>query len=92
MSKTTAENNKALINGAPNKAVDEIDLGELLGVLIDGKWLIILFMFIFFFFGVAKAFLESPVYRADAMLQINENAQTLAGLETLTDLFEKKCQ
>jgi tyrosine-protein kinase Etk/Wzc len=90
MSKTTAENNKALINGAPNKAVDEIDLGELLGVLIDGKWLIILFMFIFFFFGVAKAFLESPVYRADAMLQINENAQTLAGLETLTDLFEKK--
>ncbi len=90
MINATAENNKMPINYAPIQDDNAIELGELLGILIDGKWLIILATLIFSFFGIAKAFLDSPVYKSDAMLQINEKSQTLAGLDPLTDMFENK--
>ena len=90
MTNATAENNKAPINYVPIQDDDEIDLGELLGILIDGKWLIILVTLTFFFFGIAKAILDSPVYKADAMLQVNEQSQTLAGLDPLTGILDKK--
>jgi tyrosine-protein kinase Etk/Wzc len=89
MSNVTTENNKAPINYAQNQDDGEIGLGELLGILIDGKWLIILVTLTVLFFGVAKAFLDSPVYKADVMLQINEKSQTLAGLDPLNLLDNK---
>ena len=90
MTKANAENIKSPFNYSPNQGDDEIDLGELLGILIDGKWFIILITLIFLFFGVAKAFLDSPVYKVDAMLQVNEKPQTLAGLDPVTDLLQNK--
>ena len=90
MSNITAENNKAPINYLQNQDDDEIDLGELLGILIDGKWLIILVTLISFAFGIAKAFLGNPVYKTDAMLQVNETSQTLTGLDPFTDLMDNK--
>jgi tyrosine-protein kinase Etk/Wzc len=90
MTNAIAENNKAPVNYVSNQDDDEINLGELLGILIDGKWLVILITLTVLFFGVAKAFLDSPVYKVDAMLQVNENSQTLAGLEPLSDLLENK--
>ena len=90
MTNTTTENIKAPVYYSPNQDDDEIDLGEILGILIDGKWLIILVTLTFSFFGLAKAFLDSPVYKADAMLQVNEQSQTLAGLDPLTDFLGNK--
>ncbi|MBA2482913.1 MAG: chain-length determining protein, partial [Nitrosomonas sp.] len=90
MTNATADNNKIPFDYSPDQDNDEFDLGELLGILIDGKWYIILIAIVFLFFGVAKAFLDSPVYKVDAMLQVNEKSQTLAGLEPLTDLLQNK--
>ena len=84
------ENNKVPINYAPTQENDEIDLGELLGILIDSKWIIILFALVFFCLGMTKAFLDNPVYKAEALLQVNETSKTLAGLDPLADYFENK--
>ncbi|MEZ8576338.1 polysaccharide biosynthesis tyrosine autokinase [Vibrio splendidus] len=53
---------------------DEIDLGKLLGILLDAKWLIILTTFAFAVFGIAFALLSTPIYKADALIQIEEKS------------------
>ncbi|MCG9674500.1 polysaccharide biosynthesis tyrosine autokinase [Vibrio chagasii] len=53
---------------------DEIDLGKLLGILLDAKWLIMLTTFIFAVLGIAFALLSTPVYKADALIQIEEKS------------------
>ncbi|MGF1814884.1 polysaccharide biosynthesis tyrosine autokinase [Vibrio splendidus] len=53
---------------------DEIDLGKLLGILLDAKWLIILTTFVFAVFGIAFALLSTPIYKADALIQIEEKS------------------
>ncbi|CAV17246.1 polysaccharide biosynthesis tyrosine autokinase [Vibrio atlanticus] len=53
---------------------DEIDLGKLLGILLDAKWLIMLTTFVFSVFGIAFALLSTPIYKADALIQIEEKS------------------
>ncbi|MFA0503874.1 polysaccharide biosynthesis tyrosine autokinase [Vibrio sp. 10N.222.54.B12] len=53
---------------------DEIDLGKLLGILLDAKWLIMLTTFVFAVFGIAFALLSTPIYKADALIQIEEKS------------------
>ncbi|WP_434566511.1 polysaccharide biosynthesis tyrosine autokinase [Vibrio chagasii] len=53
---------------------DEIDLGKLLGVLLDAKWLIMLTTFVFAVLGIAFALLSTPIYKADALIQIEEKS------------------
>ncbi|MBE8578479.1 polysaccharide biosynthesis tyrosine autokinase [Vibrio sp. OPT18] len=53
---------------------DNIDLGKLLGILLDGKWLIILTTFTFTMFGIAIALFSTPIYKADTLLQIEEKS------------------
>ncbi|ANQ20395.1 tyrosine-protein kinase [Vibrio natriegens] len=49
---------------------DEIDLGKLFGILLDAKWTILVTTFLFAVGGGAAALLSTPVYKADALLQI----------------------
>ncbi|CAH7062580.1 protein-tyrosine kinase Wzc [Vibrio chagasii] len=51
---------------------DEIDLGKLFGILLDAKWLIMLTTFVFAVFGIAFALLSTPIYQADALIQIEQ--------------------
>ncbi len=53
---------------------DEIDLGKLLGILLDAKWLIMLTTFVFAVLGIAFALLSTPIYKADALIQIEEKS------------------
>lgn len=55
-------------------ASDEIDLGKLLGILLDAKWLIAGVTFIFAITGVAIALLSTPIYKADALIQIEQKS------------------
>ena len=72
---------KDLDNHHPGQVEDEIDIGVFLGVLFDGKWMIAIVTLVMLTIGIAKAFLDSPVYKTDAMLQVNETSQTMTGLE-----------
>ncbi|WP_269844776.1 polysaccharide biosynthesis tyrosine autokinase [Methyloprofundus sedimenti] len=60
----------------PLQDEDEIDLRELIGTLLENKWLIILITIIAFVIGIVKVTLETPIYQADAMLQV-ESSQSM---------------
>lgn len=51
---------------------DEIDLGRLLGTLLDNRWLIIGVTALFTIFGIAYAMLATPIYKADALIQVEQ--------------------
>lgn len=79
-------------NNTPTTAAqhdsDEIDLLALLGALIDGKWIIVGFTVCFAVIGVAYALLATPVYQANALIQIEEKSgNTLSGLGELSDML-----
>ncbi|MEI7251154.1 MULTISPECIES: tyrosine-protein kinase Wzc [Pectobacterium] len=52
---------------------DEIDLGRLLGTLLDNRWLIIGVTAVFTVLGILYAMLATPVYKADALIQVEQN-------------------
>lgn len=66
---------------------DEIDLGELLVTVTDGKWIIVFFVLAALFLGAAKAYLEKPVFSSDVLLQVNEKSKSLSGMEAVSDLL-----
>ena len=65
---------------------DEIDLRELLGTLLDHKWLIGIVTGVFFVVSVAYAVLAAPVYQANAMVQVEQKIPSLPGLSDLSQL------
>ena len=87
MTNFSKNNIKILDNYPPNKEEDGFDLTELLATLVDGKWLVISIALAVFSLGIAKALLDSPVYKVDVMLQLDEKSKTLAGMEPLADLL-----
>lgn len=66
----TTQQSKAVVDSQS----DEIDLGKLVGIIIDAKWLILITTAIFAVFGVVFALLSTPIYRADALLQIEQKS------------------
>ncbi|PMH45960.1 tyrosine-protein kinase [Vibrio sp. 10N.286.49.B3] len=76
----------------PSKSVDttadEIDLGKLLGILLDAKWLIVMVTFIFAVSGVAFALLSTPIYKADALIQVEQKSTGMSSmLGDMGDMF-----
>jgi len=90
MPNTFSDNKKAPVNYLPSQDDDEIDLGELLATLVDNKWLIAFITLVVLAIGTAKALLDKPVYKADAMLQVEENSPSLGALEPVAALMESK--
>src|SRR5690554_1878350 len=66
---------------------DEIDLVRLVGQLIENKWLIIAFTAVFALAGVAYALLATPIYKADALLQVEKKSSGMPALGEMGDLF-----
>ncbi|MCD9513343.1 polysaccharide biosynthesis tyrosine autokinase [Photobacterium carnosum] len=69
-------------NTQPNTSSgsDEIDLGKLFGILIDSRWLIIITTFIFACIGIGYALLATPIYKADALIQIEAKSSGMPAL------------
>ncbi|MFW9711727.1 polysaccharide biosynthesis tyrosine autokinase [Vibrio parahaemolyticus] len=53
---------------------DEIDLGKLFGIILDTKWLILCTVVLFSIVGVGVAILSTPIYKADALIQIESKS------------------
>lgn len=64
---------KIKVNSSGSDKSDEIDLGRLFGELIDNRWLIIAITTLFLVFGILYCLFATPVYRADAMVQVEQN-------------------
>lgn len=79
---------QAPVNAAkPSQADDEIDLLALFATLWDNKNLIVGITTIFMFFGVAYALLATPIYRANAIVQVEEKSPGLPGMSDITEMF-----
>jgi tyrosine-protein kinase Etk/Wzc len=55
---------------------DDIDLGRLFGVLLDNKWLVLLVTTLFAAVAVVHVQLATPIYRADALVQVEGKVGT----------------
>lgn len=67
-------------NNKPTESNDEIDLGKLFGILLDARWSIILLTAVFAVGGVAYALLATPIYKADALIQVEEKSGGMSSL------------
>ncbi|MDF3932261.1 polysaccharide biosynthesis tyrosine autokinase [Pseudomonas citronellolis] len=71
----------------PSGDDEQIDLFALLGTLLDHKWFIASVTTGFLAVGALYALLATPVYRADATLQVEAKKPTIPGLSDMGDLF-----
>ncbi len=69
---------------------DEIDLMGLLGTLIDHKWLIAGVTGVFMAAGVAYALLETPVYQANALIQVEAKKNDPLGFSDVSSMLGKE--
>lgn len=60
---------------------DVIDLGKLFALLVDSRWLIIVLTSFFAVVSIAYALLATPVYKADALLQVESKSSGMSLLE-----------
>ncbi|PAU57589.1 polysaccharide biosynthesis tyrosine autokinase [Pseudomonas sp. PICF141] len=69
---------------------DEIDLLGLFGTLIDHKWLIAAVTGAFMVAGAAYAVLATPVYQANALLQVEAKKNDLLGFSDVSSMLGKE--
>lgn len=70
---------------------DEIDLGKLFGILVDNVWRISAVTGIFAVFGIAYALLATPIYKADALIQVEQKSSGMSALVgDMGDMFSSE--
>jgi tyrosine-protein kinase Etk/Wzc len=69
---------------------DEIDLQRLWALLQDGRWLIIGTTLLALLMGAVYAVLATPIYRADALLQVEKKQAGLPGFEEVSEMFAEE--
>ncbi|WP_419687183.1 tyrosine-protein kinase Wzc [Serratia marcescens] len=65
------EKNRAV--SSASKENEEVDLGRLIGTLIDHRWLIIGVTVLFAVIGIVYSLFATPIYQADATVQVEQN-------------------
>lgn len=66
---------------------DSIDLLAFFGTLADNKWLIAGVTTAFFLAGAGYATLATPIYQADALVQVEKKSAGIPGLSDLGEMF-----
>jgi len=66
----------------PDTEEDDINLGDLIGVLAESRWLILAIISAALIVGAYKAFTAVPIYQADGLLQVEEKSPGLTNLDT----------
>lgn len=70
---------------------DVIDLGKLFGILLDHRWFIILTTAVFAILGVSYALLATPIYKTDALIQVEQKSSGMPVLNSdMADLFSSE--
>ncbi|MBV2264505.1 MAG: polysaccharide biosynthesis tyrosine autokinase [Thauera sp.] len=65
---------------------DFINLGEIIAILLQYKWLILAVTGFAVFIGAAVAFVTTPIYRADGLVQVEDSKRPKGGLAALRDV------
>lgn len=64
---------KNRVNMSQNDSSDELDIGRLLGELVDNRWLILGITAIFLTIGIIYCLFATPIYSANAIVQVEQN-------------------
>ena len=67
---------------------DGIDLLALLGVLWDRKIFILMITGFFASIAILYALFSTPIYKATAMIQVEENSTSMPGFDDMAGIFE----
>jgi len=70
-----------------NQNDDEIDLMQLVGSVWDGRWIIVAVTFAFTVLGVGYALIQTPIYKADALIQVEKKKGGVAGMADLAGIM-----
>lgn len=69
---------------------DLINLKELLGTLIDERWLLLIIILISLLLGIGIIIINDRIFRVDAMLQVQEKSKPITGLDSLSEMYGTK--
>lgn len=86
---TNDKNSKNIINSNS----EDLELGKLIGLVLDSKWLILLITIISITIGISYALLSTPFYQSDALIQVEKNSSggfSSIVSENLTDMFSSE--
>lgn len=65
---------------------DEVDLLQLIHTVWHGKWLILFFTLVSTLLAFIYAFGQTPIYKADSMLQVESQKAAIPGIEDIAGL------
>ena len=68
-------------------SAEVINLGRIMGLMLDNKWLIIGITCFFALTGVIYALCTTPVYQADALVQVEQKSGGIPGLSDVSDML-----
>lgn len=72
------------VTQTPSDQEDEIDLGALLGTLMDARWWVIAATALFFLASLVYVRLATPIYQANAVVQVEQKIPELPGLSAIS--------
>ena len=61
---------------------EELDFGYLLAIFIDHKWFILAVTLLITALGYGVVWMSTPIYRADALIQVEQRGGNLASIDT----------
>lgn len=73
--------------GPQSAGPEMLDIGRILGLLLDGRWWILIITMTCILFGVGYSLLSTPIYRATALLQVEKKASGTALLGDMADML-----
>jgi tyrosine-protein kinase Etk/Wzc len=74
----------------PEAGDSQIDFRQLVGRIWAGKWRILIVTLLTIIFGVLVAFLRTPTYQADTLLQLEEKKGSLALPDGMSELLSNE--
>ncbi|MDK9358872.1 polysaccharide biosynthesis tyrosine autokinase [Lelliottia sp. V106_10] len=78
-----------MASGSRPEKNDEIDFIRLLGTLLDDRWLIIIVTSGFFLLALCYVLLAQPVYRADALVQVEKTPGVSSLLDSVPGMLQE---
>ncbi|MFO7606934.1 MAG: polysaccharide biosynthesis tyrosine autokinase [Desulfurivibrionaceae bacterium] len=75
------------INTTPAPADDEIDLGQMVAILLNSKWLVAAITLLAVIGALIYIFLAAPIYRGDTLIQVETKGGGITGLDALSGLM-----
>lgn len=80
----------AVIHSTDSDKEDQIDLFGIFGTVMDHKWLVVGITSTFTAIGLAYALLATPVYQANAMLQVEAKKSDMLGFSDVNSILGKE--